>query len=1631
MAGSPIGVRKLFLVTAIAAIISACSPPQDTPTETISTTAETTGPALTPREEEAPRAVEAEQQAFEFIRYRIEVDGDAPRLCLGFSRALDAETDYSAYANVQPETPIAFSVQGQSLCLGGLSFSEGQSITILEGLPSADGGRLAQSETMDIEFGDRPSYVGISGDGVILPRLDADGLAIETVNVDFVAIKLWRVTDRALAFRSISSGYTSGENDYAWLPSEERPFDVAEKIWEGVMDTPGPVNGATTTVFPLAESIGQLQPGAYFIEVDDGTNTGDANRSPARTKRWLIITDLAFTAYRSSDGIDYVVRSLHTALPVPGVRVELVANSNEILSVATTDTNGRARFDAPLLRGEGATAPRMLTAYGPDNDFALLDLRRNPVDLSAQNVGGRARTDGADGFVYLDRGIYRPGETVRASIMMRDASARAVSDRAGSLILYGPNSIEADRLRFEAAPNAGSLSWDVDLPEAAARGEWRIDVELDGFGRIARHRFSVEDFVPQRVDIDLEADTATPLLQGETREVLADVRFLYGAPGVGLPVETRIRIEVDPAPFEAYGDYEFGQHDEEFREIIQSLPDTFADGAGRATLLIGAENAAVSSHKPLRVRAVISAIEPGGRPVADDVRLPYRPQPLYLGIDPLFEGRASLNQSLDLNVIALTPQGTLQETSIEWTLTRIDWTYNWYRTDSRWRWRRTQRVVQIEDGALTLPADEAGRIELPALDWGDYVLTVSSPEYGVISSSPFWVGWGQASTGTEAPDQIRLAGPETPAVIGETLDLTILPPYAGEAEIVIASDRVLETRSITVPEEGARISFRVTEDWGSGVYAMVSVFTPRDPVDQPRPRRAVGVTHLPVDVSDRVFTLDLNAPDLARPRQSLSLTVEAEGPMDGNTWVTLAAVDEGILALTRFASPDPQSWFFGKTELDVDLLDDYGRLLDPNQGAAASVRQGGDQIGGAGLTVVPTQTVALFSGPVAFDANGQARIDLELPDFNGELRLMAVAWSDTGMGQTAQPLTVRDEVPAELVLPRFLAPGDESTATLTVDNVEGTAGEYVARIQADTLVEADASDAQSYEAGQRRDTRYPIIGVDTGISEIGLDVTGPDDFAVARSYPIQVRSAWLPYSVVERGRLSPGESWTPGPDALSEFMPGTGEVMVSFSPTPLDEAALLRSLDRYPYGCTEQITSRAMPLLYAEQLSGLSGVSSIEGTRPIIQDAISTVLNRMSNDGTIGLWRIGDRASSVWLAAYTIDFLSRAKEAGFAVPDAALERAYSTLVHIGNQEMWRVRGYSSTVYSGSWQTDSSEKLSDRSAAYALYVLARAGRANRSRLRYMHDERIDEIASPLARAHLAVALHLIGDRARSRSAFDAAERILGYENRGDWYQTSRRDLAGVLALAAEVEDHERVERLSNQVTQDLPEPARLTTQEKAFLLLAARSLSGGAGSMDIDSSDPSRSQADQTYLFDADSWANSAPFTNAGDGSVWVTQVAHGEPTEAPAPMSEGMMIEKRVRHLDGRDADLSRVVQGDRLVIQLTVNTRDRRTLPAIAVDLLPAGFEIEAVLRQNDSGRTGAYSWLPDLATPRIAEARDDRFVAAIDLRNRGKADFAYVVRAITPGRYTLPGAVAEDMYRPDVYARSESGQVVIAAQN
>jgi uncharacterized protein YfaS (alpha-2-macroglobulin family) len=1516
--------------------------------------------------------------------------------------------------------------------------------------------RAGRQCDVDFKFGDKPPYVGFAGDGVILPREESDGVGIETVNVQKLAIEVWRVPDRNLVRVEIDKTDPAGEGEYGgYNPAQSE----GQKVWSGAMAVKGETGERAVTVFPLGAVLKDMKPGGYIImakdasgarvakktvsagegEDGDGGNDNDA----ARASRWVIFTDMALSTYTGADGVDAVVRSLKTAKAVSGAKVMLIARDGETLAEAKTDADGRVKFAKALLGGKQGQLPKMMMAYGAQGDLAVLDLDRAPIDLSQQGIGGRndpnaqALTGGrsantlVDAYLYGDRGVYRPGETIHLMAMIRDREAQAIS-RKGTLVIERPSGSEFKRITFDKT-DGGYLTQDIALPRTAPRGRWNAKLLIDGIDQpTGSLGFSVEDFVPQRLAVDVDGQSANPVKPGEARAVNITARFLYGAPGAGLQTQAEARIAADPNPFPQFKGYEFGDAKTAFQEKVVPAVNTVTDGAGHAVITLPAD-AAGDATIPLKATVTASVFEPGGRPVRESTFLKLRGQPVYLGVKIDQGDGNGRGPPVTADIIAVDATGArINQPGVTWTLISENWTYDWFQQNGRWQWRRTARDSAIATGSGAISPAASLRMA-KRLDWGDYRLEATSPS-GAKTVVKFAAGWGSPAKEGDAPDLVRVSAGTKAYAQGDGVDVTLKAPYAGEAQIAVATDHLIELRTVHVGDGGATVHLKSTAAWGGGAYVMVSVVQPRDPGTTPKPRRALGVAYVPLEPKDRRLAVDIGTPVKLDSRTPVSVPVKVNGLGVGQkARVTIAAVDEGILRLTKFDSPDPVKWYFGKRALNLDYRDDYGRLLDPNLGAPGAVEFGADELGGEGLTVTPTKTVALWSGVVTTGADGRANIQLPAAAFNGEVRIMAVAWTDKAVGSGAKAMTVREAVVADLNLPRFMAPGDKAVATLELHNLEGKAGGYDATVNGASGLVVAWRKLVTLAVGQRTAEHLDFAAPDrAGIGKVAMKVTGPG-FTTAKDYDLQTRLGWGPETRTFTNFQKPGESFTPQAQSLAGLASGSVTLTVSYSPFKgFDPAAVALALSRYPYGCTEQLTSTAYPLLYAVELSPDPKLKTARASA--LSQAVGQILDRQSLDGAFGLWRAGDGEADGWLGAYTTDFLLEAQAAGAPVSAEVIDRAMVAMRAISRPEGFEGGGYRMT-YPAPWGLTpaaakaAGERLKSRATAYALYDMAKAKHGDLARLRWWHDVQMKTDASPVSRAQVGVGLYMMGDQARARSAIQAAAQALGYKDEQDWYQSPARDLAAVTTYAYEAGQPDIARSLQGRLDGSVKSPDQLNTQEQARLVQAAHAMLKAAGPMKVTAS----GAFDMPTVAGAPRWAvgklTDARFVNAGTGGVWRTVTVSGTPTASPAARADGISLNKTLWTMSGGRAEPGAVKQGDRIIIQVSGVSRQGRSMMMVVDDALPAGFEVEAVLSSDDA-KTGPYKFLGVLTDASVQEKRDDRYIAAMTVPGNKSFNLAYVARAVTPGDFLLPGAEARDMYRPAVAARTAGGRTVITGQ-
>jgi len=708
------------------------------------------------------------------------------------------------------------------------------------------------------------------------------------------------------------------------------------------------------------------------------------------------------------------------------------------------------------------------------------------------------------------------------------------------------------------------------------------------------------------------------------------------------------------------------------------------------------------------------------------------------------------------------------------------------------------------------------------------------------------------------------------------------------------------------------------------------------------------------------------------------------------------------------------------------LRDLYGRLIDARANAVGVLRSGGDSFANrsvAGLPDKSSKVVALFSGIVRLDGEGAARISFEIPDFQGELRLMAVAFSAHKVGSAVASMTVRDPVVTTVFLPRFLAPRDAAGIGVSINNLEREAGDYHLSMSANGAAgfAAPVDRTIHLSPGGNFTDGFVLSAATPGNATLELELTGPGNLRIARDFTIGVRPAQAYQLRRFVGRLQPGESVTLDDGAAAEFLPGTAEALLSVSPRPdWDVPGLLRALDRYAYGCLEQTTSRALPLLYVEEVARLWRTDPGAATAETLDRAIGHVVELQRSDGGFGVW--SDTGDTVpWLDAYAADFLIRAKEHGKNVPDFAIKSAVGWLHDYVRQ-------------------DHTEIGDLPAVAYAHYVLARAKSDDLNELRYFTDTQMARLPTQLAKAQVAAALAQYGDAARASAAYDAAllpppPRPAGI--RYVDYGSELRDSAAVLAFAASANpgnpgNQTRLTEIIDRIAERFSHAVRTSTQEQAWLLMAAEAAAkAGAGNMTVATgAEAPKTQGDPLYLRRV-LGSGGAPIvvTNRGTAPAWRSVSITGIPSADLPAEAHGYSVTRNLYRPDGQIADLSKVRQTD-LLVAVIKGTRTGAAQPVqtLVVDLLPAGFEIETATVSKGRSTTD-YSWLPELTEATYIEERDDRFVAALDLKEDTR-DFtlAYIVRAVTPGDFKYPALVAEDMYDPETSGRTAIGKLTVA---
>jgi uncharacterized protein YfaS (alpha-2-macroglobulin family) len=1504
------------------------------------------------------------------------------------------------------------------------NFKPGQSyvISLLKGLPASKGASLHADIVRTAYFPDAAPGLEITATGNYMSPHGNMVVPYRTTGMNKCRATLCRVYPNNLVYMA-----TQQYDYYRYYPGDGLTREVAET--EIVIDKDP--NSIADGRLSLRELIGNKS-GVFYLRIN-ATNGKDH-----REQRYhVIVSDIGLTIKKSDEGILVWANSIRTLRPIAGATVKVFSLENQELLSATTDPEGLASLSLGSADSNGT--PFMVTVQ-KDDDLTYLALPESEVEIKG-GVGKRPfLADGYEAYLFTDRGIYRPGETTHLKAVIRGKDTICPPQFPVQLNVYRPDN-RLDRSLSTMLTSFGTAEFEIAWPDFTGTGRYRFDLTLPASKRVLGSRYvAVEDFVPPQIKVAVKTE-AGRCKAGENIPVDIRADYLFGRPAAGLISEARVEFIPLPADFPQFPGFRFGDSRKDFKNVRKRVGKRSLNESGKAHFII---KTSPEWRPPAAIKAVIigTVHEIGGRASSAYSGRIIDVYPYYVGIR-CGDGDIRVGKEHTVDAVTVSPDGTITGAveRLEMTVEKLNWV-SVLKKGSRgsYTYCSEQQVSRVITEEVSF-VDGKGKALFTPASGGEYRLSFNDPASGASSSIELYAGtsgqrWNTRSM--ESPDVVELTFDKERYVAGDTATLTIKAPFTGTALVTIDSTHEFSSQVLVMEKNTAELKILVKPEYAPNVYCGITLIRPVVSEKLWSQHRAVGRASLAVDVPERKATMNLTVADTIRPQTTLTVDIQVtDGNSSGvSSEVVVAAVDEGICLLTGFKSPDPYSYFMEPRLPATSLCDIYSFLMPELEktisGAVSS--SGGDLMGALGRRLNPIKArrfkpVALWSSTVMTDADGQAKVQFDIPEFTGQLRIMAVAVGTNCFATAQKRVSVRSPLVVQSSLPRFLAPSDSFTMPVQIMNETGKAGEATVRVVCTGSMLCDDGSTSVLKRivmakGGETNLLFGLMArVASGHATCLLEVEMAGE-RFSEEVELAVRPPAGRVSLTGMGRVAKGKDLTlniPG-----DWLEKTGNTKIWLSSLPgVELGGSLNYLIKYPYGCLEQTTSKSFPLLYLYELAEQTqpGWLDREQISHMVQAGVQRILTMQRSNGSFSLWRGGD--TYVWGSIYATHFLVEAKKAGYQLPDQRISSACDYL------EKWMAQKTKSGK--NRWQSDQSYNRS-----YACYVLALAGRPQHGWMARLSEQ--DAKLAHDTKVNLAAALIASGKRREGHKLLGNIE-IAGAKEfvrqTGDSLRSNVRDDAMLLSVLLELDPEDAsIPGLVHRLESYRENGRWYTTQENAMALLAlgkycnilTKDAKPISGRITWNAAPPQKfTDKKEYYTSAADSVGGRAIIHNAGPTPIYYYWKSEGVPADGRIKEEDrGLKVRRELLDLTGKPLPAGALHQGDLLVMKVTLETRKTSVENIVIEDLLPACLEIENANLKTSQAVTWCKSkqTLPLLHT----DIRDDRMVAFAG-RFSGKKTYFYAVRAVTPGEFVMPAILATCMYDPGIRSVNGAGRIRVVA--
>ncbi len=1551
-------------------------------------------------------------------------DGRQPKIRLEFSDEFDPEQNLQGMISIKPKTDFKIQKLGTSLILDGdFRFGNEYTVVVENGIRSRWGTKTKEQQASTLRFSDIKPQVEFASGGIILPSGNNFKLQFYTANLKRVHIEIKKVFDNSL-YSFIEEEQVSSNRD------RKAPFNNAYINRVGVIvhnetfEIGDTKNSWLLSEMDLTEVVKKHDKSLLLIRlnfnprdvlVDPGTSSDDYIGENGQVFKPLFFSDIGLTVKQTGSELVVYATDLSKCTPMSGVNVELRSSYEDgTRESGETNSDGIVRFSADYIYNAYIQAEK-------DGDRSIVKFNEMQWNISGFDISGtNADEQPIKAFIYTERGVYRPGDDINIAAIIRNAEEEFPDDHPVTLEMYNPQGKKVYTVTSKKNKK-GFFHFPVKTREADPTGSWRATLMI-GDSEFEKE-IKIETVVPYRLKVNIE--TAGNQINWTANKLIFDIKssYLFGNPAANLPVTADLEITGTEKQFAGYDNYSFSNPSLDFKDIQKSIFEGTLDNNGiRHIEWEMPQFTNVPSSLTFKVTAKV--LEKGGRPNINWITIPYQPYSNYVGLQAPRYNYVATGSDSDIPFVVLNNDGKpVAGKTIKYRIYRND-SYWWWHYDSKrnLRFKTDNNTVLVKEG-IVVSKENQNYIKFLPVEKGQY-LVEATDESGTRHSAGVFIDaypYGGNAGGDKNEGTLSLYADKKKYYVGDEANIQFPAPKEGLILVTIEKGSEILEQNWYKPQKEGEFSLKIpiTSDMVPNVYVSVSLMQPHSQTKNDRPIRMFGILPLNVEDRDTRFEFDIITASQYKPKAPFEITVQTKDQEEAQ--FTVAVVDEGLLALTQFRTPDPWKYFFKKQRLNINTYDLFSEIIAANKGDVFKTFSiGGDedyresqlQPEKGKRRFVP---VSLFKGPVTTDASGKATIKFNMPEYVGAVRVMVVGARENSFATAEKNVAVKSDLMILGNLPRVIGPAEKFTVPVNVFALKDNLGTVNVEIKTEgpLVVEGEKSVPLTFMKATDQDVFFNLqTKAEAGQAKVTITAKSAT-YTSSYTVDLMVRpSSAREYSSKDQTVLAGQNITIPVPGT---GIKGTNRATITVSAFPaVNFSHRLNWLIHYPYGCIEQTTSSVFPQLYIKKF-----MQYPEAFSKSIDENINAGIQRLRRfqqfSGGFSYWPYGESVSE-WGTLYGGHFLVEAKKLGYFVEEDLYENWLN--------------------YTAGQARNNSGDLTTR--VYRAYILALAGKPETSEMNQLRESKLSEMYN-VQKWMLAAAYHLSGQTDKINDIIrNTSMDVKDYSEFAGTYGSGLRDKAMILDALVVLKRYDQADALTREISKYISSTTWYSTQTIGYSLLAmgryitelTKDQKDNSIAGTVIFADGTRTPISTNKTFSLDlkkGFGQNLQVELANESGVkkaYVNLSWNGVPLKSTLT-DENKNITMTVKWYndEGQSIDPSDLKQGTTFWghFHLEKNSGVPAVEEMALTQVLPSGWEIENTRLLNESLPTWASSL--QLNKEEYLDIRDDRIMWFFDLHNQ--ADFIVKLNAVTVGEFDLPATIAEAMYN-DSYKAVKTGKTV-----